>query len=253
MLRGLTGGHGAMVAAATTSLPERAEAGRNYDYCYAWIRDQCYAGVAAAAAGATDLLDDAVGFVTARLLDDGPDLKPAYTIDGGRIPDQRPLDLPGYPGASVRLGNHVNQQFQLDGFGEALTLLAAAADHDRLDDLGRQAARLASDAIAARWQEPDAGVWELDTHRWTHSRLSCVAGLRAIARAVPAVVETNQATALADRILAHQAAHCLHPLGPLAASRRRRPSRCRPAPRRHPGSGCGRRPSIDRHPRRRAS
>ena len=48
-----------MVAAATTSLPERAEAGRNYDYRYVWIRDQCYAGQAVAAAGPHPLLDDA--------------------------------------------------------------------------------------------------------------------------------------------------------------------------------------------------
>ena len=46
LLRGLTAGTGAMVAAATTSLPERADEGRNYDYRYAWIRDQCYAGTA---------------------------------------------------------------------------------------------------------------------------------------------------------------------------------------------------------------
>ena len=44
-----------MVAAATTSLPERAEEGRNYDYRYVWIRDQCYAGEAAARAGALEL------------------------------------------------------------------------------------------------------------------------------------------------------------------------------------------------------
>ena len=58
-----------MVAAATTSLPERAAAGRNYDYRYAWIRDQCYAGSAVAAVGGHPLLDQAVRFVTARLHD----------------------------------------------------------------------------------------------------------------------------------------------------------------------------------------
>ncbi len=52
VLRGLTASTGAMVAAATTSLPERAERGRDYDYRYAWIRDQCYAGQAVAADGA---------------------------------------------------------------------------------------------------------------------------------------------------------------------------------------------------------
>jgi alpha,alpha-trehalase len=46
VLRGLTSAGGGMVAAATMSLPERAEADRNYDYRYAWIRDQCYAGEA---------------------------------------------------------------------------------------------------------------------------------------------------------------------------------------------------------------
>ncbi len=91
VLRGLTSSGGGMVAAATTSLPERAEEGRNYDYRYAWIRDQVYAGRAAAAAGAYPLLDDAVRFVSGRLHDDGPKLVPAYTVDGGPVPDQRRL------------------------------------------------------------------------------------------------------------------------------------------------------------------
>ena len=69
VLRGLTGSTGAMVAAATTSLPERADQGRNYDYRYAWIRDQCYAGQAAAAIGDHTLLDGAVRFVSERVLD----------------------------------------------------------------------------------------------------------------------------------------------------------------------------------------
>jgi alpha,alpha-trehalase len=118
VLRGLTSSGGGMVAAATTSLPERAEEGRNYDDRYAWIRDQVYAGRAAAAAGSSPLLDDAVRFVSGRLHDDGPALVPAYTVDGGPVPDQRRLDLPGYPGGFDLVGNWVNRQFQLDALGE---------------------------------------------------------------------------------------------------------------------------------------
>ena len=211
VLRGLTSASGGMVAAATTSLPERAEAGRNYDYRYVWIRDQCYAGQAAAAAGAPTLLDDAVRFVTARILDHGPDLKPAYTTEGAAVPDQRTLDLPGYPGGKNLIGNWVNQQFQLDVFGESLLLLAAAGRADRLDTDHWKAAITAADAITARWTEPDAGIWEIDTQPWTHSRLICAAGLRAIARLQHAGPAAGGWLALADRITADTAANARPP------------------------------------------
>ncbi|WP_431684109.1 glycoside hydrolase family 15 protein [Kitasatospora sp. KL5] len=132
VLRGLTTSGGGAVAAATTSLPERAEQGRNYDYRYVWIRDQCFIGQAAALAGVHPLLDDSVRFVTARLLADGPALAPAYTAAGAAVPDLRTLDLPGYPGGFDVVGNHVNRQFQLDALGECLLLFAAAARRDRL-------------------------------------------------------------------------------------------------------------------------
>lgn len=180
VLRGLTSADGGMVAAATTSLPERAEQGRDYDYRYAWIRDQCYAGQAAAAAGADDLLGSAVSFVTERLLDDGPDLRPAYTVSGDRVPSERHLSLRGYPGAPVRVGNHVNAQFQLDALGEVLLLLAAAGRAGQLDDDARAARDLAIAVIDKRGDEPDAGIWELPDRRWAHSRLICAAGLRAV-------------------------------------------------------------------------
>lgn len=103
VLRGLTSAGGGMVAAATMSLPERAEQGRNYDYRYAWIRDQCYAGQAVAVTRPNPLLDDAVAFIAQRVLADGPQLKPAYRIDGGPVPDERSLPhLTGYPGAPTR-------------------------------------------------------------------------------------------------------------------------------------------------------
>ncbi|WP_225847147.1 glycoside hydrolase family 15 protein [Streptomyces sp. HPF1205] len=213
VMRGLTGAGGGMVAAATTSLPERAEEGRNYDYRYVWIRDQCYAGQAAAAAGAYELLDDAVRFVTARLHQDGPRLAPAYTPDGGPIPGERRLNLPGYPGGYDVIGNKVRGQFQLDAFGEALLLLAAAARHGRLDRDGLTAAATAADAVGRRRDEPDAGIWELSPRRWTHSRLTCVAGLRALAAAVPHDSRTGEWTGLAESLLAATTAEALHPDG----------------------------------------
>jgi hypothetical protein len=221
VLRGLTGDGGGLVAAATTSLPERAQEGRNYDYRYVWIRDQCYAGQACAAGDEPlPLLDDAVRFVTARLLEDGPKLAPAYTVDGGPIPSQRTLDLPGYPGGFDQIGNQVGEQFQLDAFGEALLLLAAADRHGQLDAEGWQAARLAVEAIAARWREPDAGIWELSPRQWTHSQLICVAGLRAIGAAGGPRAWADECAALADTVLADTATRCLTPSGRWGRSER---------------------------------
>ncbi|HEX4727739.1 MAG TPA: glycoside hydrolase family 15 protein [Jatrophihabitans sp.] len=213
ILQGLTSTGGGMVAAATTSLPERSEAGRNYDYRYVWIRDQCYAGQAVAAYGPYPLLDAAVSFVADRLLADGDRLSPAYTTTGAPVPDQRHLELPGYPGGYDIVGNWVNRQFQLDVFGEALLLFAAAAAHDHLDNRHWAAVEAAAAAIGRRWTEPDAGIWEIDDRAWTHSRLTAAAGLRAIANNHPAPARTADWLALADRILADTAADSLHPDG----------------------------------------
>ena len=212
VLSGLTSTGGGMVAAATMSLPERARQGRNYDYRYVWIRDQCFAGQAVAQAGPLPLLDDAVRFVTERLLADGDRLAPAYTADGDPVPDERNLDLPGYPGGADIVGNWVNHQFQLDAFGEALVLLAEAAAHDRLDADGWRAAEIAAAAIAQRWREPDAGIWELEPDAWTHSRLICAAGLRRIS-AHQSRGHAADWLALADAIVADTASHALHPAG----------------------------------------
>jgi GH15 family glucan-1,4-alpha-glucosidase len=219
VLRGLTSGSGAMVAAATTSLPERLEGGRNYDYRYAWIRDQCYAGLAVAAHAPHPLLAGTVRFVTERLLADGPGLMPAYTVAGKTIPGERALRLRGFPGGSARAGNWVRGQFQLDALGEILSLLAAAARHDMLAEEDWRAAAAAADAIEKRWREPDAGIWELDNRHWAHSRLACVSGLRAIAAVAAGGPpgghghrEAARWSALADGILA-SLGDCVHPSG----------------------------------------
>jgi GH15 family glucan-1,4-alpha-glucosidase len=215
VLSGLTSASGGMVAAATTSLPERARQGRNYDYRFVWIRDQCYTGQAVAKAGPHPLMDDAVRFVSERLLEDGPRLKPAYTTTGAPVPDQRHLELPGYPGGSDIVGNWVNQQFQLDAFGEALLLLSAAADHEHLESDGWHAAETAVEAIEQRWREPhtDAGIWEIEPDAWTHSRLICAAGLREIAKRGPGGEQAARWVSLADEIVSDTAAHALHHSG----------------------------------------
>ncbi len=212
VMRGLTSQSGAMVAAATMALPERVEADRNYDYRYAWIRDQCYAGQAMASAGALPLLDDAVRFVSERLLADGDDLMPAYTVTGEPVPEERQIDLPGYPGGRNKAGNWVRDQFQLDNFGEILLLLAAAAKHDRLAPEQWRAGQVAVDAIARRWTEPDAGIWELEPRHWTHSRLTCAAGLRAFAGVAPPG-PASQWSSLADVIVADTGRVAVHPRG----------------------------------------
>ncbi|WP_345347610.1 glycoside hydrolase family 15 protein [Rhodococcus olei] len=212
VLRGLTSATGGMVAAATMSLPERAEQGRNYDYRYVWIRDQCFAGQAIAVSGGDTLLDDAVSFVCDRLLEDGPALRPAYTVSGGKVPDESELDLPGYPGGGARIGNWVNDQFQLDTVGEALLLFGTAGSLERLDTRHWRAVEQAVACIESRWTRPDAGIWELADAHWAHSRLTCAAGLRGVV-GIASRTDAARWSALADAIVADTAATCTHPSG----------------------------------------
>lgn len=213
VLRGMTDPGGGMVAAATMSLPERAEEGRNYDYRYVWVRDQSITGQAAAAIGATDLLDAAVSFVGDRMLTDGAHLHPAYGVGGGAVPDEHTVDIPGYPGGFDVAGNHVNEQFQLDSFGEALMLFAAAARTDRMAADAWRAAEIAADVIADHWLEPDAGIWELDNRVWTESRLICAVGLQELCRAGAPTRRIAQWESLADTIFADTARRCVNAAG----------------------------------------
>jgi hypothetical protein len=212
VLKGMTSTDGGMAAAATMSMPERSEAGRNYDYRYAWIRDQCYAGEAAARAEAWPLLDSAADFVAARLLEDGPDLKPAYTVNGERVPEERTLNLPGYPGGADKAGNWVNEQFQLDAFGEALILFSVASRAGRVDSEHVKAAYAATAAIEQRRSDPDSGIWELEPQRWAHSRLMCAAGLRQFADAHGGS-QSDRWIQQAHDLVAEVRSDCSHPSG----------------------------------------
>jgi GH15 family glucan-1,4-alpha-glucosidase len=212
VMRGLTVPGGGMVAAVTLGIPERAEAGRNYDYRYVWLRDQAFAGIAVGVSQPHPLLDDAVAFATARLHEHGDQIAPAYRVDGTELPSEMELPLPGYPGGRDVVGNWVNGQFQLDSLGEMLVLFATAARHDRLDSDALGAVQLATRAIEKRWTDPEAGIWELEDAWWTESRLACVAGLRSMAAHLPRG-EGSRLTALADAILAETSTRCLDASG----------------------------------------
>ena len=212
VLRGLTTPGGGMVAAATLGLPERAERGKNYDYRYVWLRDQAYAGLAVSVLKPLPLLDEAVAFTTARVLENGDQLAPAYRLDGRLPPEENHLDLPGYPGGAVVTGNWVRGQFQLDAMGELLQLYAAAGRHDHLGIDDERAIANIVDTITSRWTKPDAGVWELEDDWWIQSRLASVAGLRVAARDVPGT-DTARLLGLADAIMAETSKRGLGPDG----------------------------------------
>jgi GH15 family glucan-1,4-alpha-glucosidase len=108
------------------------------------------------------------------------------------------------------VGNWVNGQFQLDTCGEVLQLYATAAFHDHLQSDDRRAVELLVSLIRRRWSEPDYGIWEIGEGWWTHSRLACVAGLRAIGL-WDCGVEPDWIAGLADTILEETSRRCLRP------------------------------------------
>ena len=134
------------------------------------------------------------------------------TSYGRPVPEMTDLPLPGYPGGSTGIGNRAQRQFQLDVFGDVLLLLAAADRAGMLTSDGRRAANLVMAVIGERWQHDDAGIWELGPRWWTHSRLTAVAGLRAMARQ-HGPAEAARYLELADAIMAETARRALHPDG----------------------------------------
>lgn len=183
---------GALVAAATTSLPESVGGGRNWDYRYAWIRDASMTLQALWVAACPDEAGKFFRFVAtaaASQLQRGADLPIMYGIGGERDLSERELDhLPGWRGSvPVRVGNGAWRQRQLDVYGELLD--AAARLPDALTDLDpatRGFLAAVADSAAARWQDTDQGIWEVrgEPRHYLHSKLMCwVAVDRAIALA----------------------------------------------------------------------
>ncbi len=174
------GPSGAICAAATMSLPEHLGGIRNWDYRYCWPRDAAMSAAALVRLGntgvAVKLLDWIVGVVDTL---ESPDrLRPIYTVTGSMLgPEGEIAELLGYGDSKpVRIGNAASHQVQLDVFGPIVDLVALLIE--RGGSVTPQYWRLVEamvHAVAARWNEPDHGIWEIrgPKRHHVHSRVMC--------------------------------------------------------------------------------
>nr|WTB34955.1 glycoside hydrolase family 15 protein [Streptomyces sp. NBC_00830] len=195
---------GAIVAAATTSLPESIGADRNWDYRYTWVRDASFTLQALSTSACEKEKASYFRFLAqaaATQLDRGVDLQVMYGIGGERDLSERTLPhLSGWRGsAPVRTGNDAWRQHQLDVYGELLD--AAHQTHPRtewFDQPTRNFLLQAAETAARRWDEPDQGIWEVrgPSRHFLYSKLMCWVALdRAIDLAPTLGATTERVTA----------------------------------------------------------
>lgn len=169
---------GAIVAAATTSLPERLGADLNWDYRYCWLRDAALTVRALTGLGYWEEAEAFLSWMLHATRLTQPQLRILYTVFGNKVPKERTLPhLQGYfDSRPVRIGNEARTQLQLDVYGEVVDAAAQFAFHGRRFD--RTTQRVLVDFgkfVAANWRQPDEGIWEPRSGRQphTHSRLLC--------------------------------------------------------------------------------
>ena len=172
---------GGIVAAPTTSLPEKLGGVRNWDYRYCWLRDATFALDALVDHG---FIDEARGWRSwlLRAVAGNPD---DLQIMYGPAGEQRLLELeldwlPGYEESRpVRIGNGASKQFQLDVYGEVLDVLHQARMRKLEQDEDSWALqRRLLESLEERWREPDEGIWEVRGPRrhFTHSKVMAWVG-----------------------------------------------------------------------------
>ncbi len=168
---------GAMLAAATASLPETPGGERNYDYRYSWLRDSTFLLWGLYTLGLDREATDYAYFLT-DLLEGDADLQIMYGIAGERELTEQVLDhLSGYDGARpVRIGNGAWDQRQHDVWGVLLDAVHLyVRSGDRLDERRWPMLVGQVDTALARWREPDQGLWEVrgPPQHFTASKVLC--------------------------------------------------------------------------------
>jgi GH15 family glucan-1,4-alpha-glucosidase len=183
---------GAVVAAATTSLPEGIGGERNWDYRYSWVRDSSFTMDALWVAACPDEAGDFFAFMTtaaASAIGPGQGLQIMFGVGGEHDLSERELPhLPGWRDSRpVRVGNGAWNQTQIDVYGELLGAAHRLADHlSGIDDDTKRFLVACADAAAAQWVEKDQGIWEVrgEPQHFLYSKVMCWVALdRAIALA----------------------------------------------------------------------
>jgi GH15 family glucan-1,4-alpha-glucosidase len=177
VLKGLTyAPTGGIVAAATTSLPEKIGGERNWDYRYCWLRDATLTLLAFLNAGHLEEARAWRVWLLRAAAGDPSDLQIMYGVAGERRLTELTLDwLSGYEGSKpVRVGNAAAAQFQLDVYGEVLDALHQARVSDL--EVSKEAWSLQRRLLGFlehAWKEPDEGIWEVRGPRrhFTHSKV----------------------------------------------------------------------------------
>ena len=158
---------GAIIAAHTTSIPEAANSGRNWDYRFCWLRDAFFVVRALNSLAAVHTMEHYFGWLLNLVARAGNNhLQPVYGIGlEAALTERIEHNLPGYRGMGpVRVGNQAHEHFQHDVYGNLilgavqtffdhrLGRRAGLEDFKRLESVGEQAFLL--------YDQPDAGMWE---------------------------------------------------------------------------------------------
>ena len=193
---------GAIVAALTTSIPEHADSGRNWDYRYCWMRDAYYVVQALNRLGAVDILENYLGYLR-NIVDRaaGGHIQPLFGVGfEPQLTERFAPALPGYRGMGpVRIGNQAFEHQQHDVYGqivlsstqaffdERLLRQATVADFEALEPVGERAFQL--------HDKPDASLWEFrgraNVH--TYSSVMCWAACDRLGNAAEKLGLTDRA------------------------------------------------------------
>ncbi|MDX5380218.1 MAG: glycoside hydrolase family 15 protein, partial [Actinomycetes bacterium] len=218
-LKGLTyAPTGALLAAATTSLPETPGGERNWDYRYAWVRDSTFALWGLYTLGLDREADAFFAFISDASRSEDGTLQPLqvmYGVGGERVLTESQLEhLCGYDGARpVRIGNDAYHQVQHDIWGAMLdsVYLHARTRRHMPQSFWPAVKRLVGQA-EQHWRLPDRGIWEVrgEPQHFTSSKVMCWVALDRGARLARTHGRPDYAVrweAVADEIKADILAH----------------------------------------------